>query len=834
MTPSLDARTEEVFLAAVELEDSARSAFLDQACAGNPAMRREVVSLLAVAAASEQYFDALAGRIGLSRMVGETPAAGSQRQLGAYRLERLLGRGGMGAVYLAERADAQFEKQVALKVLPIGLGDSVGRARFVAERQILARLVHPNIARLLDGGVTDEGTPYFVMDYVDGAPIDVYCDDNRLDTDSRLVLFCEVCAAVQYAHANLVVHRDLKPANVMVDGDGCVRLLDFGIAKMLDADAADPGLTREGRPLTPMYASPEMLRGEAVTTAADTYALGVLLHVLLCSRAPFRLDGLTGAEIVAVVSDQLPPKPSEVAVQSQPRLAARLRGDLDTIVAKALAKDPRQRYQSAQDLQEDIQRHLARLPVRARAPTLGYRALKFLRRHPAGVASVATATVLMVVIAALAVNYTVTTARQAVIIAEERDRAEQIQQFLLSLFAEADPNQAKGAEVTAREILDRGAERVRSNLGGGSRTRADLSEAIASIYSSLSMHDSAQSLLEESLTLREQVHGAASAEYANTVQALAQLAETKGDYATAESLARQALQTRRQLGEPIGLVSTALRLGTIVHRRGDLDAAESLYREALETARDELGERHDLLASALHALGSLMEHQGRLADSEELHQQGLEIRRELLGDEHLDLIESYYNLGSVQHAQGRFDPAKQNYQHALEISGTLTPDGNADAAYMINALATVHQELGEHELAENRFREALDVLNRYFEADHPNIGIVSANLGMLLFDDGNVTGAEPLLGHALEVMESAIPNHPKLPQVRSTLGRLYAERGSFEAAEPLLAGAYRTLADERGIGDAGTQAAVAALTQLYDAWGRSEDAEQYRALLAQP
>jgi serine/threonine-protein kinase len=799
MTAPMDGRVEEVFLAAAELEEeSARSAFLDQACAGDPTIRREVDSLLAAAAAAEDYFDALAGRIGISRVVGDAVTVGSQRWFGPYRLGRLLGRGGMGAVYLAERQDAQFEKQVALKVLPIGLGDNLSRARFVAERQILARLVHPNIARLLDGGVTDEGTPYFVMDYVEGAPIDVYCDSERLDIDSRLRLFCQVCAAVQYAHGKLVVHRDLKPANVLVDRDGSVKLLDFGIAKMLDPDAADPGLTRDGRPLTPVYASPEMLRGEAVTTAADTYALGALLYVLLCGCKPFRLDGLSAAEIQARVCEQEAPKPSELflrfevpdaardacrpdtnsralARRSRPeRLAARLRGDLDTIVSKAMAKEPDVRYQSARDLQEDVERHLAQLPVLARAPSLRDRAGKFLRRHRAGVASAATVALLLVVIAALAVNHAVTTARQAILVAEERDRAEQIQRFLLSLFAEADPNQAKGADATAREILDRGATRIRAGLAGHSRSRADLSEAIAGIYSSLSLYDSAQSLLEDALTLRVELGGWASAESAHTLEALAHVAEIKGDYAGAELLARQALDARRQIGEPEGTVSTTLRLGTIVHRRGDLDAAEALYREALSTARGELGAQHKLIPGALHALGSLMEHQGRLVESERLHREGLELRRALFGDEYLDLIESYYNLGSVQHSLGQFVPAERNLERALEISAKLTPDGNADSAYMLNALAVLHRDVGEYELAERRFREALDVLHRYFDANHPNIGITSANLGILLFDREDFAAAEPLLRHALQVMEVEIPEHPKLVDVRSAMQRLDA------------------------------------------------------------
>jgi serine/threonine protein kinase/Tfp pilus assembly protein PilF len=805
-------RVEALFLAAVDLEPPARAQLLDGECAGQPALRAEVLAMLEAARASEQYFSELSDRFGAARLleggsVDTSDSAAPARQIGPYRLLSLLGRGGMGAVWLAERADEQYHKRVALKTLPVGLAGPGGHRRFLTERQILARLVHPGIARMLDGGVAEDGTPWFVMDYVEGEPIDAWCDRQRLGIEARLTLWLQVCAAVQYAHANLVVHRDLKPANVLVDAAGNARLLDFGIAKILEAGESDMTLTRvEGRPLTPLYASPEMLRGEPVTTAADVYALGVLLYVLLCGRPPFDLQGLTGGEITRRVSEQAPARPS-AAVSSirvgpsgtdgpsleliararalrPEQLGTALAGDLDTMVLKAMAKEPTERYASVEQFAEDVQRYLRGQPVRARAPTWTYRARKFLARHPAGVSAAGTVAVLLAVILLMSINYSLTSSRQAAAIAAERDRAESIKGFLLDLFREADPNQAKGVDVTAREILDRGAQQVERELAGQPLTQADLMQVLADIYGALSEHERAGSLLDEAISLRAHADDRGSAGYADALEARSDVASITGNYPQAQSLAERALALRRVLDDEAATGKTALRLGVVLHRRGHTDDAQRYYGEALEIARALPGGPTDLLPATLHAYGSLLQQQGRLDEAGEMHREGLSVRHALFGDDYLELVGSYFNLGEVQYEQGELDAAKGSYEQALAISRKLTPEGNADDAYMLNSLAMLEGDRGDPVAAEARFREALELLTRYYDPGHPNTALVSANLGMLLAaDETRHREAASLLRSSLATLDREIPDHPKVDQVRDILRRLPASADGRSAVE---------------------------------------------------
>lgn len=425
-----------------------RAAFLEQTC-DDEELRREALSLLAFYDDDPDFLERPVHADALRLVAEETPSDQAGARIGPYQLVRELGRGGMGIVYLAERADGRFQQQVAVKLVrQSGLRDDLlGRLRH--ERQILASLQHPNIARLLDGGATDEGQPYLVMEYVEGAPIDQYGDHHRLSTSGRLRLFQTVCAAVHYAHQNLIVHRDLKPSNILVAENGQVKLLDFGIAKLLDENATEAvPMTRTGmRVMTPEYASPEQVRGEPITTASDVYALGVILYELLTGHRPYEVRNLTPTQIERVICEQEPPKPSTailrtVEVEKDPgalpqrtpegvsrarntqpeRLRRRLQGDLDNIVMKALRKEPARRYSSVEQFSEDLRRHLAQLPVVARPNTLGYRISKFVRRHMVGVAATVGATLLIVM---TLLGGIIATTRQARVAAAERDRAEQ-------------------------------------------------------------------------------------------------------------------------------------------------------------------------------------------------------------------------------------------------------------------------------------------------------------------------------------------------------------------------------------------------------------------------
>ncbi len=523
-------RVQQILGDALELEGAARRAFLDEACAGDATLRAEVLSLLDASAHADSYFSDLASRVGIAEHAdGPIPPAAPDlegRRIGAYRLGPLLGRGGMGAVYAADRADGQFELSAALKILPLGATSPDAYRRFLEERRILARLEHPNIARLYDGGVTEDGTPYFVMERVDGLPLTEYCRAHGLDVDERLVLFLDVCDTVSFAHSKLVVHRDLKPNNILVTPDGKVKLLDFGVARLLEPGEA--GVTATGlggRLMTPRYASPEQLRGEVVTTASDVYTLGVILHEILTGVSPYDVTGDTTSLVEAICTHTVP-VPSvrifrwargSVPVTQETRdvvaaaeamgssvrsLSRTLRGDLDNILLMALRKEPARRYPSVEALAEDIRRHLSGYPVKASPEGLAYTVERFLRRHALTTAAAASFVVLLGVLLVLSVRFAVTTRRQAGEIARERDRAEEIAHFMGELFEVAAHGRGSPDTVSAYELLEAGVRRIREDHPDEPELQAEMLTVLGRIYRQLGLPGKAVTLLREALDLQ--------------------------------------------------------------------------------------------------------------------------------------------------------------------------------------------------------------------------------------------------------------------------------------------------------------------------------------------
>jgi serine/threonine-protein kinase len=479
-----------VFDAALELPKDAQARYVADACGGDGRLRLLVEELLESEGKADGFMAAPAVEHAaplIAEMIEPATEEASVVPLtvGRYLLLGKLGEGGMASVHLARRSDGQFEQQVAVKLLKQGVYGEEGRRRFLQERQILARLQHPGIARLLDGGVTDDGTPFFVMERVEGLPVTAYCDENRLSVESRLRVFLEICEAAQYAYRNLVVHRDLKPSNILVDTTGRVKLLDFGIAKLLAEGAEEQAAATRTtlRVMTPEYAAPEQVRGDPVTTATDVYSLGVLLYELLAGERPYRLARRAPGELERAILDQDPSRPSDRATAhgSRPeagRLGRRLRGDLDRIALMALQKEPERRYPSAEALANDIHRHLAGLPVAARGDAFAYRARKFLRRHTVGV--VAAALVLLSLLGGLfAATWQARRAQR------EASKAAAVKDFLGSLFSASDPSEARGRERTARDLLDEGARRIETDLQDQPEVQSEVTRLIANVYHQL-------------------------------------------------------------------------------------------------------------------------------------------------------------------------------------------------------------------------------------------------------------------------------------------------------------------------------------------------------------
>ncbi len=480
LTPERWKRVESVLDAALELDPALRPDYLMTSCQGDLELRAEVERLLHSCARAEGLLAGAAPAAFGALLQSPGDEAIPEGRIGPYRVLGVAGRGGMGVVYLAERADDQYRKRVALKLLRRGLDDPHLVRRFLEERQILAALDHPHIARLLDGGVTSDGLPWFALEYVEGEPIDRSCDRRRLPVEQRLRLFLAVCDAVQYAHRNLVVHRDLKPSNILVTPVGKVKLLDFGVAKLLaGGEAPDTTLTRAGwRAMTPEYASPEQVRGEPVTVASDVYSLGVVLYQLLAGQRPYRLRNRVPNEIERVVLEEQPGPPSAAAARgdaeaagargtTSDRLRRRLAGDLDLIVLQALRKEPERRYPTVDRLASDLRRHLQGLPVSAAPDRWHYRARKFARRHLVGVSAAIGFVLLLAGFAAL-------TGLQSARTARERDRAERVSAFLTELLRSPDPFRGRGAAITVREVLDSAVQRLPRELGRQPGLQADL------------------------------------------------------------------------------------------------------------------------------------------------------------------------------------------------------------------------------------------------------------------------------------------------------------------------------------------------------------------------
>lgn len=622
-----------------EVPGDLRDVWLAARCASAPGLRQRVdIALQRLAQIDGLLSTAATARQGFVDRAQTAPMTGAT--LGAYRLGRELGRGGMGVVYLGERADGQFERNVAVKVLLPTANTHTLRARFAAERQILATLSHPNIAQLLDGGVTEEGTPFLVMEYAPGEPITEYCGRNNLDTNACLQLFLQVCEAVHHAHRSLVLHRDVKPGNIIVTATGEVKLLDFGIAKILTDTVPDLAvdLTRtDGRPMTPAYASPEQLRGDVLTTASDVYSLGLILFELLTGVQAYAVPAGTSPTVMARLAarEKEPPRPSVCA----PLNARRLRGDLDAIVLMALRYAPESRYGSAEMLAADVRRSLEGLPVLAHRGSTLYRVSRFVQRHalPATLGAAAVAALLVGTVVAVTQARRAESARLRADVALAQSlvaqrEADEVRQYLIGMFESEDPSEGRRDTVSTAELLRRGVRRA-ERLAAQPLVQAQLFDALSRVQDGLGDLNASQVLLERALGARRRLLGSASPVTSATEERLADLRRRAGRYASAESLATSALRARIAAGSRRDQAASLKQLGQLVVYRGDLIAAESLVTQAVRlqyspTTPDSMA------IIALEALASIQWRRGHLAPSSATLTTALRAARALFGYPH--------------------------------------------------------------------------------------------------------------------------------------------------------------------------------------------------------
>ena len=776
---------------ALDITAENRAAWLESIRARDPALAADLEVLLGgQEAVRESRF--LERAVPLPSRAGLTLSLAGQT-LGAYRLVSRIGQGGMGSVWLAERSDGRFEGRAAIKLLNLALMGRVGEERFRREGTILARLTHPHIARLTDAGLSPTGQPYLVLEHVDGQSIDEYCQERALSVCARLRLFLDVLEAVAHAHANLIVHRDIKPANVLVSVDGQVKLLDFGIAKLMEGDGewGRPrvgelsAITREGgAALTPEYAAPEQLSGGQVTTATDVYALGVLLYVLLSGQHPAGSDVLSPATLMKAVLEIEPRRLSEVALPVKVRRS--LRGDLDTIVAKALKKSAAERYASVSALADDIRRYLRHEPISARPDSLRYRTVSFVRRHPRGVAMSAAVVLLL---GGSTAFYTSRLAAARDHAQREAEKAAKVSEALLSLLNGADPiaNRATGEGPTVRALLDAGAERVHQELAGQQESQAEIFTILGRLYRRFGIYDKAQHLLEEALASARVVYGDENVRVAQTLNDLGALLTERGDYPTAERYLEQSLAIRRRLlgTEHADVAVTLVELGRLYQDLGFNDRAEPLQREALAIRQKVLGTDHRETAVSLSGLASVLRLKGDLAGADAILRQALELNRRTRGADHANTGSTLHDLALVATARHDYIVAESLFQQSLEITRKALGDKHPNVAQTLNGLSRVYRDQKRYGEAVVALQDALDIARPALGNDHQMVGIYTLNLAAVQIARNERTAAEALLREGLRIRRLA----PTLVPARRRL--LPEDDWSIAAIESLLAKAAR-------------------------------------------
>jgi serine/threonine-protein kinase len=772
-------RLKALFEEALEHPPADRAAFIGKACGADDGLAAELRGLLEAHGNDGGFLEEIVSDGARGVVPMGSPGGTLRGRFGVYEILEEIGSGGMGSVFLARRADSEYEAKVAVKIVRPGLFSTETLRRFRAERQALALLAHPGIARLLDGGTTQDGVPYLVMEHVEGLPIDAFAEGQKLDLASRIRLLRLVCAAVQYAHASLIVHRDIKPANILVTREGDPKLLDFGIAKFLGEE--DPRLTRVGeRVLTPDYASPEQIRGEPITTATDVYSLGVVLYRLLTGRPPYSFPSGRSSEIERIVCEREPEPP-------------RLSEDLDRILGKALAKEPQRRYASVVELSEDLRRYLADEPVAARPDTLAYRASKFLQRHRVGTAATA------VVLAALAAGLGVALASAAAARREAR-KAEQINAFVQEVLGAANPWK-DGSQITVAEVLDRASSRIGTDLAGQPEVEAGVRRTVGETYSGLGMYDKAEPQLRRAIELLRSARGGASDEVADALLALSAVLVSRGDPKQAEAPAREALAMRERLhGSSDVSVGRALTaLGNVLQAGGELDAAEAVERRAVEILRKSSGADAGL-AEALNNLAVTLGTKGDLAAAEPLQREALAVIRRAHPDPHPDVASAMSALAAtVWDSKRDFAEADTLFQETLAMRRQLLGADHPDVAWTLYNYAYMQMEQGDLARAEALAREGLANRGKTLPDEHPMVAATLQLVGRCRLGQDDPGAAEPFLRESLELRRHALPEgHWLLASGESLLGESIARQGRAAEARPLLESGHAGLSARFG------------------------------------
>lgn len=857
-------RVQELFHAAIKLPEHDRAELLRAECSDDAALREEVAALLVEDTRDNSSLER--GVAHWAHAIFDTSAP-SLGNIGPYRVVRVLGQGGMGTVYLVERGG----RQVAIKVLRDASLSPARRLRFEREQQLLGQLTHPGIARLYDANVLADGTPYFVMEYVEGVPVTQFCKEHGCDIAERLRLFREVCEAVQYAHRHAVIHRDLKPSNILVTAEKKVSLLDFGVAKQIEELDTSFARTRTGQHLmTAACAAPEQLRAEAVGVYTDIYALGVLLYELLAGALPFDLADLTPFQVIDLIAHQQPEKPSlrgGLANVQRPLGRAQW-ADLDLLCLTAMHKDPQRRYATVESLIRDLDHYRYSEPLEARPDQLSYRLSKFVRRNRNPVIG---ATLAVVVILSLAAFHAVRLAQERTIAQAEAAKAKEVSEYLIGLFEAGDPlgEQAQAPDIP--KLLDRGVEHAES-LATQPRVQAQMFDVLGRVYTMLSEYERAEPLLQRALDLRRRAAAhpldlaetltslgvlyrymskyddaekfsregvairerelpAAHPDLAATLDNLGVVLSSKGRYGEAAAVLRRALEIRRKsYAQPHPLVGHTLNnLAVNEFNEGHYDAAERYYREAMAISKATYGAEHAYTAVDLANLGVLLDTKGNFAEADVVMTEALRITRLRLGENHYETAFRMTQLGGMLRRKGDYDRAETYLRKSLEIEGKVLEPNHRNRAVTLNHLGLTLQEKGQYAAAESFLRRSMEIFSSSLGPQHPYTATVTCSVGYVLHLQGKRTEAETYLREGLQTLAATLPaGHDMIALNENRYGELLTALSRFEEAEKLLTRSHEVLRKTFGDRHKDTLRAASRLADLYAAWGKPDRAAVYR------
>ena len=843
-----------------ELLPGERDAFLNEKCKDNPELKREVEALIESAKKAENFWE-------LSPLQADEITGGQNslasfdgKIIGKYKVESRIGEGGMAMVYSAVRIDNQFSRRVAVKFIKRGMDTEEIIKRFKIEQQTLAGLDHPLIAKIIDGGTTDDDLPFFVMEYIDGIPITDYCDQNKLSIDQRLELFIQVCSAVNYAHQNLIVHRDLKPSNILITSKGNPKLLDFGIAKLLgkEQNLNTTALTREGsRLMTVEYASPEQVTGGKITTASDIYSLGVLLYELLTGHLPYSFKNKFPNEVEKIITSTNPEKPSNIITKSNiiltedgeingtspeeictlrssniDKLKRRLSGDIDNIILMALRKDPARRYISVQHFSEDIKRYIEGRPVTANPDSMFYRANKFIKRHKIGV-SITLLVLLLSISSGIIIIY------QANIASKEKDKAnlaaaksDQINNFLNEMLFSSDPLIA-GKDLKLTDVLKEASKKINTELKGQPQVEAEVRSTIGQTYESLGMYDEAIFQLGRSLQLRDSLFGENNKETAISYNYLAMAYDYKGNLDTAKYLYEKSIKLLRFLNDKQKLEEALNDYGTLQIDIYDLNGAKKTFEESLGISLKIYGKESREVATTLNNLAITYDDLYSLDSAELYYNEAIKIDTKLFGDTSVDIANNLNNLAYVYREKGNYNSAESLFTSAYNIRKKILGKDHPDVAVNKLNVGSTYYYLKNYSKAEQLINEAINTWKGKLNDDHYNFGNGYAWLGKVQNAEGKFKIAYSNLIKSLQIRKKIYDDkNPLIISTKTEIGISLLGQKKFADAERILLDNYNKIKDEKDFDAKKKKNLLNALAGLYTKWGRKTEANKFLNLVS--